>query len=160
MKIEFIGDKIDKKLKKLVEKAVTLSLNNLKQNHKKILLSIAFISEEEMRELNNRTRNINSVTDVLSFPNFNIEPFKTIDVNNKENYIQKHIYLGDMAICLKRAEEQAEEYGHNLYEEVVKLVIHSILHLMGFDHIEDSDYELMKQEEEKIASEFYTNKKI
>ena len=61
-----------------------------------------------------------------------------------------------MAICLKRASEQAAEFGHSLEREVVKLVIHSTLHLMGFDHIKDEDYVVMNQEEEKISSKFYT----
>ena len=74
---------------------------------------------------------------------------------DKNNFEGKNIYLGDMAICLKRAGEQAKEFEQTLEQEVIKLVIHSTLHLMGFDHIEDKDYEVMNPEEEKIASKFY-----
>ena len=158
MKIEFTGDKVGYKLKNEIKKAVKLCLEHLKQEHKKIMLSISFVSEEEIKELNQRTRNIDKVTDVLSYPNFSLKPFETIDLTDEINYMGKYIFLGDMAICLKRAGEQADEYQVTLNKEVIKLVIHSTLHLMGFDHIEDADYAVMNQEEEKIASKFYGKK--
>lgn len=152
MKIEFVGKKISFLFKREIKKAVSLSLKSLNQKLEGVELSINFVSKEEMKELNNRTRNIDKVTDVLSYPNYDIKPYEIID--------EEFIYLGDMAICLEKAKEQALEFGNTLKQEVIKLVIHSILHLMGFDHIKDEDYEVMHQEEEKIASIFYTNKKI
>ena len=68
MKIEFTGERISYKLKSDIKKAVKLSLLHLKQECKKILLSISFVSEAEIKELNNRTRQIDKVTDVLSYP--------------------------------------------------------------------------------------------
>lgn len=155
MKIEFVGNKIGCRLKRDIKKAVKLTLKNLQQESKPLLLSITFLNNEDMQELNSRTRNINKVTDVLSYPNFNLKTYDVIDIKDQDNYTSKYIILGDMAICLEKAKLQAEEYEHSLKEEVIKLVIHSVLHLMGFDHIEDSDYEIMHQEEEKIAREFY-----
>jgi len=155
MKIEWTGEKVSYKLKKKVKDVVLVSLEHLEQAHKKIMLSISFVSDEEMKELNNRTRNINKVTDVLSFPNFSLKPFETIDISDKNNYMGKFIFLGDMALCLKRAGEQAIEYGVSLEQEVVKLVVHSTLHLMGFDHIQDEDFVVMNKEEEEIASKIY-----
>ena len=155
MKIEFSGERVGFKLKQDIKKAVKLSLENLNQAHKKIMLSIAFVSEQEIKELNNRTRNIDKITDVLSYPNFSLKAFDTIDLDDDNNYLGKRVFLGDMAICLKRAGEQAQEYGVSLEKEVIKLVIHSTLHLMGFDHIQDKDYVVMNQEEEKIMAKFY-----
>lgn len=160
MKINFVGNKISFKLKRMISKAVKLSLENLGQSSKELEMSIAFISFDEMQELNNRTRGINKVTDVLSYPNFTISPYEKVDVENIENYNGKKILLGDMAICLEQARAQAKEFNHSMEDEVVKLVIHSTLHMMGFDHIEDDDFEIMQKEEDKIASKFYTNKKI
>lgn len=160
MKINFVGEKISLSLKRDIKKAVNLCLETLGQEHKQLQLCIAFITESEMKELNERTRGIDKVTDVLSFPNFSLKPYETIDVTDKSNFIGKYILLGDMAICLKRAESQASEFGNSTREEVIKLVIHSALHLMGFDHIKDEDFEVMKKEEEQIASKFYTIKKI
>ena len=153
MNIEFVGKRVSKKLKYKIEKAVTLVLDELKQEHNNLSLSVMFVNEKDMRELNNRTRNIDKVTDVLSYPNFNLKPYETITAETED-------ILGDMAICLKQAKRQAKEYKVTLDEEVVKLVIHSTLHLMGFDHIEDADYEVMQKEEERLASKFYTNIKI
>lgn len=158
MKIEFTGERVNYKLKSQIKNAVKLCLEHLKQDHRKILLSISFVNEDEMKELNNRTRNIDKVTDVLSYPNFNLKPFEVVDVEDKNNYIGKFVFLGDMAICIKRAGEQASEFGNSLEKEILKLVVHSTFHLMGFDHIEDKDYLVMNQEEEKIASKLYTNK--
>lgn len=157
MKISFVGQKICFCLKRKIKKAVDVSLKHLGWDSSCVELAISFLSEEEMRELNNRTRNIDKVTDVLSFPNFEIEPFEKI---NQDAIIGGKIFLGDMAICLTRAKEQAEEFGHGLDKEVIKLVIHSVLHMLGFDHIKDEDFEVMSGEEEKIATKFYTNKKI
>jgi len=158
MKIEFVGNKISCRLKMNIKKAVKLTLKNLKQESSSLLLSITFLNKEDMKELNNRTRNIDKVTDVLSYPNFSLKPYENIDIEERDNYSSKYIILGDMAICLEQAQLQAEEYKHSLIDEVVKLVIHSVLHLMGFDHIDDKDYEIMHQEEEKIAREFYNKK--
>ena len=160
MKIEFTGQKIGFKMRKAIKRAVKLTLDHLKQEHKKMLISIAFVLGEEIKDLNKRTREKDQVTDVLSYPNHTLKPFDRIDVNCEDNYIGKYVFLGDMAICLSQAEEQALEFGHSLQDEVVKLVVHSVLHMMGFDHIDDDDYRVMNQEEEKIASKFYTNKKI
>lgn len=160
MKIHFTGKPISMHLKRQIKKAASLSLEHLNQPSSKIEMAITFLSEREMQELNNRTRGINKVTDVLSFPSFSLKPYEIIDENNSENYLQGKIFLGDMAICLNQAESQAQEYGQKFEDEIVKIVIHSTLHMMGFDHISDDDYKVMNSEEEKIASKFYTNKKI
>ncbi len=154
MKINFVGKKIDSSLKTLIKDAVKLTLQDLKQENKNLELNIDFVDENEMQELNNRTRAINSVTDVLSFPNFELKPFENIECGGEA------VLLGDMAICMSRAEEQAKEYGNSREKEIVKLVVHSVLHLMGFDHIKDGDFKIMNKEEEKIASEFWANHEI
>lgn len=157
MNIEFVGKRVSKKLKEQIERAVILVLDELKQPHENLSLSINFLGEKDMKELNNRTRNIDKVTDVLSYPNFALKPYEQI---SEEEFKFGEVILGDMAICLKQAKRQAKEYRVSLESEVIKLVIHSTLHLMGFDHIEDSDYEVMQKEEDALASKFYTNEKF
>ena len=152
MKIDFVGNKISLKLKRKIKKAVVLTLSHLGQKSQTLNLSINIIDEAQMQELNARTRDIDRVTDVLSYPNFQLEPFELLNTDDKSLYCGKYIYLGDMAICLEKAQEQAEEYGWSLEEEVIKLVVHSTLHLMGFDHIEDKDYEIMNKQEQEIAN--------
>jgi probable rRNA maturation factor len=88
-------------------------------------VSIEFVTDERMKELNERFRGKDAVTDVLSFPN---EPD---ELDADENY------LGDMVIALDQAERQAQENGLDFDQEVKQLILHGILHLCGFDHETD-----------------------
>ncbi len=118
-------------------------------------IAIDFVSEKEIKRLNNQFREKNNVTDVLSFPSFDIHAGEILDVESVEAIMLKNdeglIHFGDMALCLKQTKRQAKEFGVSVESEIIKLVIHSVLHLMGYDHIEDSDYEIMKVQEEKLA---------
>lgn len=88
-------------------------------------VSVAFVSEYEIRRLNRDYRSRDAVTDVLSF--------ESDGVVNPENGRRM---LGDVALCLERAAAQAETYGHDLRREVAFLTAHSLLHLLGYDHAE------------------------
>ena len=102
-------------------------------------------------------RNIDKVTDVLSFPNcenvFNREitpknfPYEVNPENGK-------VDIGDIVINLNRAEEQAGSYGHSFTREVAYLMVHGLLHLMGYDHIDPLDANLMRAQEEKVLAKF------
>lgn len=117
-------------------------------------VEIRFVSENEIQRLNREFRSIDRVTDVLSFPAFDLKAGDIIKLSDESVSIFKedngYVHFGDMAICLKQAERQAKEYGVELEQEIKKLVIHSILHLMGYDHIKDEDYLIMKEQEEKL----------
>ena len=117
-------------------------------------VAIEFVSAKDIRRLNANFRAVDKVTDVLSFPAFQIEAGVMIDLGNQEVVPFKvgsdFIHFGDMALCLKQTKKQAKEFGVSVESEIKKLVIHSMLHLMGYDHIEDSDFELMKKQEEKL----------
>ena len=102
-------------------------------------ISISFVNEEEIKNLNSIYRKKDSVTDVLSFPtDFEM---KIQDVN---------IPLGDVVICSKKASEQALEYGQSFEKEVVYLTIHSIFHLFGYDHEEDDEKKIMRLKEKEV----------
>ena len=121
-------------------------------------LTIKFVSAKEIERLNKVMRGIDKPTDVLSFPNLNIKAGEQIDAsalktNPLYSFDGKNIYLGDCAICLKIAKYQAQEFNKTLESEVRKLVVHSVLHLLGYDHIKDSDYLLMHDIENKILGE-------
>lgn len=104
-------------------------------------VSIKFTSEKEIKKLNKGFRNVDKVTDVLSFPTINF-----YDEKIKCGYNM----LGDVAICKKIAKEQARKYGHSLYREVCFLALHGFLHLLGYDHIEKIDEEEMTGKAKKI----------
>ena len=157
MKVYFVG-KADKNLKNIIKKSISISLEVLGQPDKKLEVCVNFVTPEEMKDLNNRTRNIDRVTDVLSYPAFSLKVGELLDCDNEEIFYGGVVHLGDMAICLQRAEEQAKEYDTTLLHEVSKLAVHSTLHLMGYDHIEDCDYKIMQPMEDKIREELIKKK--
>lgn len=117
-------------------------------------VAIDFVSEKAIKKLNHDFRDIDKVTDVLSFPAFELQAGEEFDVEFDENERLKNenglFHFGDIAICFKQMKRQAKEYGVTVELELKKLVIHSMLHLMGYDHIKDEDYLIMKEQEEKL----------
>lgn len=121
-------------------------------------ISLLFVDNEEIREINNETRNIDKETDVLSFPMLDFEDKKVY----KEMYLNfefdetfkdgNELILGDMVLSLEKALEQSKDYGHSFEREVSYLVVHSILHLLGYDHMVDDDKKKMRKREEEILN--------
>lgn len=105
-------------------------------------VNIVIVDEEEIRRINREFRNIDKVTDVLSFPAWDGSTYDLTDG-----------FLGDIAICLKRAEEQAKEYGHSLERELAFLTVHGMLHIIGYDHISPEDEAVMFPLQEKLLEE-------
>ena len=116
-------------------------------------ISLLFVDNNEIREINNETRGIDKVTDVLSFPMLDYPEnmvFKNVYKNKKFNEIYldgEELVLGDMVLSLERAKEQSIEYNHSFEREVCYLVVHSILHLLGYDHMNDEDKAKMRTRE-------------
>ena len=117
-------------------------------------VAVDFVSESEIKRLNAEFRAIDKVTDVLSFPSFQISAGEILKEDDEMISLFKLdnglVHFGDMALCFKQTKRQAKEFGVSVESEIKKLVIHSMLHLMGYDHIEDEDYEIMKKQEEKL----------
>ncbi len=111
-------------------------------------VSVAVVDEDEIRELNMEHRGIDKVTDVLSFPVINLIDGSFED--NPGDYWEDKLLLGDVVICAKRAMEQSEEFGHSYERELGYLSCHSILHLIGYDHEDDAEREVMRQKEEAV----------
>ncbi len=101
-------------------------------------LSISFVDNEEIRDLNRSYRNVDKETDVLSFP---------MDDDFMED---KLVLLGDIVISMEKALEQAGDLGHSVDREIAYLTAHSMLHLLGYDHIEDHDKKEMRAREKAI----------
>ncbi|MBQ7164798.1 MAG: rRNA maturation RNase YbeY [Clostridia bacterium] len=115
---------------------------------------LEFVSEEEIADLNKRLRKVDGVTDVLSFPS--LEGIRGRVIYRKDfpfDVEDKAVFIGSVAVCVKRAEQQAEEYGHSLEREFTYLVCHGLLHLFGYDHMTDDDKREMRALEEKIMTE-------
>lgn len=114
------------------------------QNIKNSIFNIIIVDEETIKELNKTYRNKDSVTDVISFA-----------LEDDDTFIQTDFrVLGDIYICLKRAQEQAITYGHSFKREISFLTIHGLLHLLGFDHMEENDEKIMFELQERILDEY------
>lgn len=112
-------------------------------------VSILITDNEGIRELNREYREIDSATDVLSFPIIEFDD-DGVMIEESGDYDGDYLLLGDIVISLERALSQAEEYGHSLMREVGFLTVHSTLHLMGFDHMEEPYAAMMRDREKQI----------
>lgn len=117
-------------------------------------INVLVTDDHGIRGINHACRNIDKPTDVLSFPMFQLEAGKLPD--SWGAYIDPETGLcplGDMAISLERAVSQAKEYGHSVNREVGYLTIHSMLHLLGYDHLDEAEEKArMRAREETIAA--------
>ncbi len=111
-------------------------------------VSILLVDDQNIQGLNHSYRGINHPTDVLSFA-LNEE----MDGAPKFMTVKENNILGDIVISLETAQSQAEEYGHSLEREVGFLAVHGLLHLLGYDHGNETDTALMREKEEKILAQ-------
>lgn len=118
-------------------------------------INVLVTDDEGIRAINRTTREIDSATDVLSFPMFSFTPGEfPKDVSELIDPQTGLLPLGDMAISLERARDQAKRFGNSLKREVGYLTIHSILHLLGYDHLDEGEMKRqMRTREELIAAE-------
>lgn len=134
---------VDESLENLVYKAVRGALEFEKVDFD-CEVSVTFIDNEGIRSLNNEYRNKDSATDVLSFPMY---AFTEDDMPDTDFSVE----LGDIVLSLERAAEQAEEFGHSYEREVAFLTVHSVLHLLGYDHeLSEEDDLDMRERQRKI----------
>ena len=117
-------------------------------------INVFVTNDKGIRAINAASRNIDKATDVLSFPMFQLVPGKPPE--DWEEYLDPETNmcpLGDMAISLERAIAQAKEFGHSTRREIGYLTIHSMLHLLGYDHLDEGEQKAqMRKREEEIAS--------
>ncbi|OLR64292.1 rRNA maturation RNase YbeY [Peptoniphilus porci] len=127
---------ITEEIKNLIKKSIAavLKIEKLDEN---VEVSVSFVGDEEIRKLNRDYRGVDKSTDVLSFP-------------MDDEFILDNRILGDVIINTKRVMEQAEKLGNSNERELSYLTVHSILHLLGYDHMEDEDKKEMR-EREKLA---------
>lgn len=127
---------VSEDMEKLIEKVIleSLKVEGLSDNYE---ISISFVNNNEIKELNKEYRGVDAETDVLSFP-------------MDEDFIVPTPLLGDIIISLERANEQALEYQHSLEREVAYLTAHSMFHLMGYDHMDGEDKIIMRSKEKQV----------
>lgn len=116
----------------------------LEKIHSNPQISVSIVDAEQMRELNKKFRQVDSSTDVLSFPMIDF------DLSGKDILNHENILLGDIVICMDKVFSQALEYGHSCQREIGFLTAHGILHLLGYDHINPDDEKIMFSKQEMI----------
>lgn len=136
------GSAFDRKTLNLMKKVIAYAMLTEKDGlNGEVALTLC--DDAYIKELNNDFRGIDSVTDVLSFPTLDFE------------HVGGYSILGDIVISLPRAVLQAEEYGHSLKRELCFLCVHSALHLMGYDHVDDENGRLyMERRQDEVLSYF------
>lgn len=127
----------------IIKKVVMKSLKI--ERLKNATCSIIIVDKEYIHKLNKKYRNIDKVTDVISF---------ALEDDNKCLMPEKIRLLGDIYICLDRAKEQSQEYGHSLERELCFLAVHGIYHLLGYDHETKEEEEIMFKKQEEVLKEY------
>lgn len=125
---------------KVIKKVLKIGLKELEI--KKVEFNIIIVDNNYIHDLNKKYRGIDRETDVISFA---LEDDKTFNPKTR--------VLGDVYISLDKAISQADEYGHSLERELCFLAVHGMLHLLGYDHMEKSEEEIMFKLQEKILDE-------
>lgn len=114
-----------------------------RENIEEALFNVIIVDNDKIHEINKAYRNVDRVTDVISFA-LEDEPFVNLDIR----------VLGDIYISYDKAKEQSKEYGHSLERELSFLTIHGLLHLLGYDHMEKEEEKIMFEKQELILNEF------
>lgn len=112
-------------------------------NAEYLYVNIILTNPENIRSFNKQYRNIDSETDVLSFPMFEKQELVNFKSEGQE-------VLGDIIISIERVQKQAEEYGHSFQRELAYMVVHGFYHIIGYDHMNDEDKKIMRAKEENI----------
>ena len=117
-----------------------------------LVIELSLVDEDEIQRLNKELRKIDRVTDVLSFPALDIVAGQAVKKAEHpfEQDEEGRILLGSVAICTQRAKEQAQEYGHSFERELHYLLVHGIMHCLGYDHEDEQDKILMREKEESV----------
>ena len=124
--------------KKVIREAINETLL-LEEFDRSCEVSVAVVDETMIRALNATYREVDAVTDVLSFPDGTTDPDSGV------------VLLGDVVLCARRAKEQADRFGHSFERELAYLTCHSILHLLGYDHVDsEADETIMRNKQSEV----------
>ena len=118
-----------------------------------VAVELVFLDGEGIRDYNRRFRSVDRVTDVLSFPAFDLFEGEGLQDKSLKPYAEDgELLIGTIIVCPERAKEQAEEYGHSYERELHYLITHGVMHCLGFDHETDDEKARMRAREEKVLS--------
>ncbi len=152
---------VDFDYKKIAESVVECALDYLECPYE-TQVNLLITSNEEIRHINKEYRDIDRDTDVLSFPMIEYdEPGSFDSIDESGDFFDPdsgELILGDIIICAGKVFDQAEEYGHSVKREFAFLITHSILHLTGYDHMNEEDAALMEETQKIILDKLGINR--
>ena len=145
---KLVIESLDRKIKvRKIAKAVYKTLGQKAY----LKAEMVFSNGENMQYLNRTTRDVDSITDVLSYPSLEgIRGEVLLPENCRTELEGKYIFLGSIVLCDEKIKEQAKEYGHSDVEEREYLIIHGLMHLFGYDHMTDEDKKEMRDKEKAV----------
>ena len=132
----------------LIKKAVNMTLD-AEGIDQACQISVMLTDEEGIRRVNREFRGVDAATDVLSFPMNELVPGEFDAEDCERDLDTGDILLGDMMISLPRCEQQGEEFGHGFEREIMYLSVHSVLHLLGYDHLDEGEQRAQMRAREK-----------
>jgi probable rRNA maturation factor len=141
--INFIDIEENRKYIELAEKVLKECFLKENLQNKKLYVNVIYTNSKKIKEINNEYRNINSETDVLSFPMFEKKDLAKI----KGDYVD---VLGDIVISIEQVQIQAVKFNHSFERELAYMIVHAFFHLVGYDHIKEEDKKIMREKEETI----------
>lgn len=163
-----LDDKIEEFCKKELDDNVNVEeyINKIVKNVaieenidvEELSVSISCATKDEIKEINNKYRNIDKVTDVLSFPIFSREELIEIKNEKDVNKKLKSLELGDIILCLDVIKSQSIEYKTGVLRETLYMITHAMCHLVGYDHLTDEEKKEMRLLEEKILDKIGVGK--
>ena len=163
----FENKKTTPKQKEFLNSLFVTTMQTLKIAEKKLEISVIFVSKRKIKKINNVHRQVNKVTDILSFPTQNLLPKDAENLNeliNKTacmydiNPDTNNIMLGDLVLCMPVIKKQAKQFGNTIDRELGYMFVHGCLHLVGFDHGQEQDKKSMRKIEEKILKKHNLHK--
>lgn len=132
----------------LIGNVIEQCFKNEKMDQLNIYVSVILTVPDEIHKINLKYRKVDRETDVLSFPMFEKEEIENIIKND----YKFEDCLGDIVISIPKVEEQAEEYGHSFERELAYMCVHGFYHLMGYDHMVESDKKVMRAKEDEVLN--------
>jgi len=154
IKVNFYNEKKYMEWIPLISELFNVAESKLGLPKSKLEINYMFCTPREMKKINKENRNVNKVTDVLSFPTIEIkgetleEPLKNEGFKQDINPETGRIILGDICVCFNRIKKQAKQYQNSIERELMYMSCHGLLHLLGYDHdIQDRQKEMRKKEE-------------
>lgn len=166
----FIDDRqdkmsVDSDFQKTIEEVILTALKE-ELVDKSCEISVVFVDNDSIKEINKETRDIDRETDVLSFPMLDYpkgKVYKDVYLNynfDASFFNEGELVLGDVVLSLEKAKEQSEDFNHSFTRECCYLVVHSILHLLGYDHMEEDEKKIMREREESILGKLNITREV